>query len=194
MRARINRQWLRKTEAKASNSCEQFDKRRYYYEACFLLLPAGFSVVLIVFVSLDLQHMGGRMERAMPPAPLGEHDLLPGNPITPENIASFCRVIGCVHHNYGIPSFPAGVDGFQKAYDHGLIFHQQFFSTLSEDALASIGWYRCIGACNDYHMGEESHQLHMKGYNINQEHLLNLAEAEAERAREAARTAESQHE
>ena len=127
----------------------------------------------------------------MPPAPSGEHDLLPGNPITPENIGSFCRVIGCVHHNYGIPSFPAGVDGFQKACDRGLIFHQPFSSTLLEDALASIRWYRCIGACNDYHMGAESHQLHMKGCNIYQEHLLNLAEAEAARVREAVGAAEA---
>ena len=75
----------------------------------------------------------------MPTPSSGKYDLFPGNPITPNNIASFFRVISCAHHNYGIPYFPASINGFQNAYDHGLVFHKQFFSTLSEEALASIG-------------------------------------------------------
>ena len=77
-----------------------------------------------------LQQMSGRIEREVPIPPFCKHDLFSGTPITPDNIASFCRVIGYAHHNYGIPCFPASIEEFQNAYEHSLVFRRQFLQIL----------------------------------------------------------------
>ena len=103
----------------------QSDLWRPYEKQIYFEVPSGQMAQALL---PHLQKKGGRIESTMLATPTSEHDLFPGIPIAPTNVASFYRVIGCARHNSGIPCFPESLKGYNNTYAHGLVLHRAFLA------------------------------------------------------------------